>query len=193
MRRRPRALIAAALVAGLVGCSDDEPASAPTTAAEAPASIVLRGDGLGVVTLGDAPDAAVEAVTAELGDPTADSGWQPSFGTYGTCPGERVRGVEWDHLVLLFTDGTTAYGTGQHLFAWRINGSPPALGTATGFGFRATAADAAELYPGDVEVVAAEEPFPGFLRIDADGGTITAYLDDADVVTNLEAGAACGE
>jgi hypothetical protein len=143
--------------------------------------------------LGAAPDDAVAAVTSALGEPTTDTGWQPSFSAYGTCPGEQIRGVEWDHLVLLFTDGETSYGRGQHLFSWRITGSPPALGTATGFGYRATAADAEELYPDAVEVVPADDPFPAFLQIAADGGTITAYLDDADVVTNLEAGAACGE
>ena len=39
----------------------------------------------------------------------------------------------------------------------------------------------------------AEEPFPAFLLLEAGGGTITAYLDEDDVVTNLEAGVPCGE
>jgi hypothetical protein len=215
MRHNLRALIGVALVVGLSACSDDEPETSPTTAPDAtttsaPATtttggatttlgktpevdIVLRGDGLGVVELGADPDEAVRVVTDALGEPTADTGWQSSFSAYGTCPGEQVRGVEWGHLVLLFTDGETTYGSEPHLFAWRITGAPPALGTATGFGYRATAADAEELYPGAVEVVPADEPFPGLLRIDAEGGTITAYLDDADVVTNLEGGVACGE
>lgn len=207
MRRHVRALITTSLVVGLSACTDDEPATSTTTNLDAttttaPATtsgdapqvdIVLRGDGLGVVELGADPDAAVAAVTAALGEPTANTGWESSFSAYGTCPGEEVRGVEWDHLILLFTDGSTAYGSGPHLFAWRVTGAPPALGTATGFGYRATAADAEDLYPGDVEVVPPDEPFPGLLRIDAEGGTITAYLDDADVVTNIEAGAACGE
>jgi hypothetical protein len=167
-------------------------AGTPSTA-DPDATIELRGDGLGVVALGAPPDAAVTAVTAALGDPTADTGWQSSFSVYGTCPGEQVRGVEWDHLVLLFTDGETDYSSGEHLFAWRITGAPPALGTASGFGYHATAADAEELYPGAVEVVPPDDPFPGLLRIAAEGGTITAYLDEHDVVTNVEAGAACGE
>ena len=215
MRGTLRSLIAAVVLVGGVGaCSDDEPATSTSTpdattttasgttttgsattasAPEPVAEIVLRGDGLGVVELGADPNAAVAAVTAALGEPTANTGWESSFSAYGTCPGEEVRVVEWDHLILLFTDGSTAYGSGPHLFAWRVTGAPPALGTATGFGYRATAADAEDLYPGDVEVVPPDEPFPGLLRIDAEGGTITAYLDDADVVTNIEAGAACGE
>ena len=58
---------------------------------------------------------------------------------------------------------------------------------------RATAVDAEELYPDKVERVPAEEPFPAFLDIDAEGGPITAYLGDADAITNLEAGTPCGE
>ncbi len=156
------------------------------------AAIVLRGDGLGVVSLGATPDVAIAAVSAALGRPTADTGWEPAFSSYGTCPGKQIRGVEWDHLVLLFTDGETAYGRGQHLFTWRITGAPPALGTATGLGYKATVADAEDLYPGEVEVVPPDDPFPGFVRVNVAGGLITGYLD-GDVITNLEAGAACGE
>jgi len=206
--------VGAALALVLVGaCSDDEDPAASatteavettttapaddtttTTAAEVPAGdLVLRGDGLGVTTLGAAPDEAIAAVSGVLGPPTRDTGWEPSFSSYGTCPGEQLRGVEWDHLVLLFTDGETEHGAGQHLFAWRVTGAPPAVGTANGFGFGATAADAEELYPGAVEHFPPEEPFPGLLEITVDGGRISAYLDEADTVTNLEAGAPCGE
>lgn len=167
------------------------PADTSTTAPAAQA-IVLRGDGLGVVDLGASPDAAIAAVTAALGAPTLDTGWESSFSAYGTCPGQQIRGVEWDHLVLLFTDGDTAYGTGEHLFTWRITGAPPALGTSKGLGYHATVADAQELYPDAVEVTEPDEPFPGFLQIALEGGMITGYLD-GDVITNLEAGAGCSE
>lgn len=36
------------------------------------------------------------------------------------------------------------------------------------------AADAEELHPGAVETVPADDPFPAFLQIAADGGTITS-------------------
>lgn len=222
MRRRLvcSVLVAATLVVS--GCSDDDGAgddssldtsstsssSSPTTeggevaqttvvettttVAEVASRLVLRGDGLGVVALGASADAAIAAVSADLGAPTLDTGWESSFSSYGTCPGEQIRGVEWDGLVLLFTDGTTAYGRGEHLFSWRITGAPPALGTETGLGFGASPSDAEELYPGGVEVVPAEVPFPGFLDIDAEGGPIIAFLD-GETITNLEAGAPCGE
>lgn len=199
----------AALLAG--GCRDEGSGSAaPTTAATSPApggdggstsapedpgaaELVLRGDGLGVIDLGAPPDDAVSAVAAVLGPPTVDTGWQPSFGAYGTCPGEHVRAAEWGHLVLLFTDGTTDHGAGRHLFAWRVTGAPPAVGTENGFGYGATAADAEELYPGRVERFPAEDTFPAVVEVEADGGRITAFLDEQDRVTNLEAGTPCGE
>ncbi len=207
---RVRALTAAPLlVAALAACASgsdasstrDSVASTTTRASASPGTsvddgtateIVLRGDGLGVAALGAAPDRAIAAVSAALGEPTVDTGWQSPFSAYGTCPGDRIRGVEWDHLVLLFTDGDTAFGSGEHLFTWRLTGAPPALGTSKGLGYKATVADAEELYPGDVEVTKPDDPFPGFVTILADGGTITGYLD-GDVITNLEAGSGCGE
>ncbi|MGH9083951.1 MAG: hypothetical protein ACRDYW_00725 [Acidimicrobiales bacterium] len=215
VHRRARPLTTVlALVVALAACNsggDDagdaagEPTASSTTVApdgEAPAvtegdpaaraAIELRGDGLGVVNLGAVPDEAIDTVSAALGEPTADSGWEKASTSYGSCPGERVRGVEWEHLVLLFTDGDTAYGRGEHLFAWRVTGAPPALGTSQGLGYQATVADAEELHPGEVQRTEADEPFPGFLTVTVDGGPITAFLD-GDVITNLEAGAPCGE
>jgi len=186
-----RAAAVALLIAGIAGaaaCGGDDGGSS----GRAGEDIVLRGDGLGVVDLGAPPAAAIEAVTRSLGAPTADSGWQASSGSYDTCPGRRVRGVEWDHLALLFTDGETSYGRDAHLFTWRLTGAPPAVGTARGLGFKATLTDAEELYPGHVTVTEADEPFPGFVRIAVEGGTIMGFLD-GEVITNLEGGAGCGE
>ena len=198
----------------LLSCSDDDSGSGSTTTAPtsteapadsttasttsttepAPSAIALRGDGLGVVALGAVPDVAVAAITAELGEPSADSGWQPSgSSSFGACPGDRSRSVEWGGLAVLFTDGRTAHGDGEHLSTWRVNDAPPPVATAKGLGYGATAADAEALYPDHVERAPAEDPFPAFLTIDAEGGPITAYLDEADTITNLEAGATCGE
>ena len=143
--------------------------------------------------LGAPPGDAIAAVTSALGAPSKDSGWEPAASSYGTCPGTQIRGVEWGGLVLLFTDGTTKYGAGQHLFSWRVTGAPPAISTALGLGFGATEADANELYPGLVQRTPAQDPFPAYLTILAPGGPITGYLDAAGTITNLEAGVACGE
>ena len=197
MTRLPggRGLLLLLTVGGLAtACSSGVATPLATSTPASPvATIALRGDGLGVVDLGAAPDPAVAAVAAVLGQPSADTGWEPSASTYGTCPGTQIRVVTWAGVVLLFTNGRTTYGSGQHLFGWQVTGAPPAIGTATGLGFGATAADAHDLYPGRVDTVPAEDPYPGFLRIKAEGGTITAFLDGADTITNLEAGVSCGE
>jgi hypothetical protein len=205
------ALVLTALVL-LGACSDDDDSRAPTsttsgtsapdetsttsstsTTEPAAPAIALRGDGLGVVDLGAPPEEVVEAVSAELGEPSVDGGWESTSGSYATCPGERIRVVGWGGLTLLFTDGDTVHGTGEHLFTWQVTGAPPPIATAEGLGFGATAADAEELYPEMVQRVPAEDPFPAFLGIAAEGGQITAYLDDRDTITNLEAGTSCGE
>ena len=189
MTRLPIALALTVTALLAAACRDEDAAPPAGEAAE----IALRGDGLGVADLGAAPGDAIAAVTEELGEPDVDTGWQPASSTYGTCPGEQIRGVEWGGLVLLFTDADTEQGSGQHLFTWRVTGAPPAIGTTEGLGLGATAADAEDLYPGDVQRVPAQDPFPAFLEVDAEGGPITAYLDGTDTITNLEAGTPCGE
>lgn len=202
--RRAALLLVAGLLVG--GCSDDNPGpasassaatgtepSTSTTAEPEPSAIALRGDGLGVVDLGAPPAAAVAAVAEELGDPEEDSGWRPTTSDFTTCPGERVREVRWGTLALLFTDGSTGEGTGEHLFEWLVSGPTPPIATAEGLGYGATAGDAEELYEGMVERVPAEDPFPAFLRIAVEGGEIIAYLDETDTITNLSAGTSCGE
>ena len=188
----------------LAACSDDGNGAEATTTTVAPtateatvepaSALALRGDGLGVASFGDEADTVIEAMTAELGEPSKDTGWASEDSEYGTCSGGPVRGVQWgEGLVLLFTDGDTTYGSGEHLTSWRLAGAPPPVATATGLGYGATADDAEDLYPGGVETVPAEDPFPSFLRIAAEGGSITAYLDVQDTITNLEGGLACGE
>jgi len=145
-----------------------------------------------VVAFGAAPDAAIAAVSAALGEPTADGGWS-SFSNDSYCPGGRVRVVKWGGLWLLFTDGDTTYGTGQHLYSWWVHGAPPALSTRRGLGFGATATDAEDLYPGQVVTVPPEDPVPGMLRIQAEGGDIVAYFDAADSISSLGAGLVCGD
>ena len=211
--RRAALLLIAALL--LAACRDDEPAGAPspvptattapaettttgstTTTEPAPSAIALRGDGLGVVELGADPEEAIEAVTAELGEPFKDTGWTDGPGAFGACPVDRIRGVQWGEsggLVLLFADGETDHGSGEHLFTWQVTDAPPPIATAEGLGYGATAADAEELYGAMVERVPAEDPFPAFLRIAGEGGEIRAYLDETDTITNLEAGTGCGE
>ncbi len=66
--------------------------------------IVLKADGLGAVSFGATPSETIAILTSALGNPTKDTGWVDSFSPYGTCPGDSIRGVEWNNLHVLFGD-----------------------------------------------------------------------------------------
>src|SRR3546814_8159391 len=59
------------------------------------AANAIRGHGLGVVSIGSAPDASVPAVTAALGDPTPDAGCASTYGASGTAPCTAVKCRAW--------------------------------------------------------------------------------------------------
>lgn len=73
------------------------------------AGIVLRHDGLEILAFGTPEKEVIETLTSVLGEPTRDTGWVDSFSTYGLCPGEKMRGVEWGSLHVFIGD-TREYG-----------------------------------------------------------------------------------
>jgi hypothetical protein len=166
--------------------------------------LVLRGDGLGSVALGDEAESAVEVLTSLLGPPDDDSGWIPALSGFGTCPGEEVRGLRWATLWVLMTDGTTE---------WRDDGVPhfftylnsvfydevKSLGLTTeeGIALGSTLDALREAYGEDVVVIfddfadgyiySITVPPPGRL-----GGGLTGDLDE-DLITSIDGGSGCGE
>lgn len=80
-------------------------ATVPITSTE---GIILRENGLGIVSFGASSEETLAILTPLLGQPTKDTGWVDSFSSYGTCPGDSIRGVEWNNLHVLF--GDTLYG-----------------------------------------------------------------------------------
>lgn len=182
------------------------PAEPGTTAAGR-----LTGDGIdlprGVVAFGTGYDAARPVLEAALGRPTRDTGVISSFSAYGTCPGTRLRALEWGGgaLVVLFGDVTGAPLT---VYSWRLTpqgttaGLPRAsalVGDVTtyefGVGTTVTALregagrDAVDILPGD-ELTAASfrlrdqsAGFFGVLTSTSPGGT----------VLSVQAGRPCGE
>ena len=82
-----------------------------------------------VAVIGDAPDPAISAMTEQLGAPDADTDWvDAARSPFGSCPGQRVRGVTWDGLTLIFAEGSNLYNRGadQELIAWRLQGEDAA-------------------------------------------------------------------
>lgn len=125
-------------------------------AGSAPGRVELRADGLGIVAFGMAPDAVVAALTDRWGRPDLDTGWEPgATSRYGSCPG-RSRGVEWNKLFVLFSDGDTGLApAGQaHFFAWMYGapgertyrGQPTGLSTPDGLSSGSTLADLRRIY-----------------------------------------------
>ncbi len=118
-------------------------------AAETPAPIVLQKDGLNVAKFGDSPEAVIAAITKTLGAPTKDTGMTSSFSSYGTCPGNELRGVEWKNFYVLF--GDTVFGT-HKFFQYGYSSSDakgllaPALKTDKGVTVGMSLADVKKAY-----------------------------------------------
>jgi hypothetical protein len=221
--RRLSVLLFAALLLGLAACGggDDDVVSggdsssttsttvvetttttaAPETTTTVPPSasgLVLGADGLGVASLGQDPDSAVEALDAALGPNTSDTGWVDAASSdFGFCPATQVRGVVWGDLTVLFSDGDTAYGTAgeqQHLFTYRLDGSSPEATTVEGIGVGSSSEDLRARYGEAATSVAGDELVAPRFDIDL-GGTdpLRATLDDSGNVVAIEGGAPCGE
>lgn len=133
------------------------PAPATGTVPATPA-VVLSPDGVGVAKFGDDADTAIRALTAALGRPDRDTGYVGSFSEFGTCPGDKVRGVIWKDFTVLFAQGRTpARSDGRpHLldFGYGTTGSStpaqPKLATSKGIGLGSTLAEIRKAY-GPVE------------------------------------------
>ncbi|MGH9891448.1 MAG: hypothetical protein ACREA0_05590 [bacterium] len=179
----------------------------PTFVRAAPrgSQVRLAMSGLGVAVFGDSPEVAIEELRAVLGPPAEDSGWVDSFSPFGTCPGEYVRGVRWQQLLVLFTDGRTDYAADgkPHFFAWRFGGVGSGrldLRTSEGIGLGSTVGDLKRAYPGARVSPSTEgDPFgdsfsvPGGTELGFLFGTLTSAAD-AGLVEFIEYGAPpCGE
>lgn len=110
--------------------------------------IVLKADGLGAVAFGATPEETIAVLTSAFGAPTKDTGWVESFSPYGICPGESIRGVEWNSLHVLF--GDTIHGE-KSFFGYeyvdRTNMGTPTISTEQQITLGATKAQIQTAYP----------------------------------------------
>jgi hypothetical protein len=95
-----------------------EPTPPPTAAASTTiattSELVLRGDGLGVVSFSDDADETIAVLTEILGPSDADTGWMFPFNQFGTCYGDLFRAVLWTSLRVELHDGALSLdGTGE--------------------------------------------------------------------------------
>ena len=220
---RTRLLLACALL--LSACSEDpEPrraASAPSpvpsaTAAPVPSptpaavAVRLTGDGIDtpakVTTFGEAFDEVQPALVAALGEPTKDTGVVSSFSEYGTCPGSRLRVLEFGGgaLRVLFGD---VIGPGITMYQWALVEQSPDVPQASAlvgdvttyeFGVGDTVAELRAGVQGgaELEVSPGDEVFgPSFRLTDQSSGFfgLLTGTADTDTVTQVQGGEGCGE
>ncbi len=158
--------------------------------------VVLQPNGLQVLNFGAPPETLIPRLSSMVGSPSKDTGWIDSFSAYGTCPGEKIRVVEWNRLRAFF--GDTAFGT-QKFFQWEYtrakSGVPsPILATETGVTLGMTKAEVLALYP-----QAQISPWMDNLesmRLISDNGATNAHLGgtlEGGTVEYLSGGIQCGE
>ena len=189
-------------------------AAATATATRAPAAapaVALTGDGIDLsdrlLAFGTPFAAAEPVLRAALGAPTKDTGETSSFSAYGTCPGSRLRALEYGGgaLYVLFGDVPSA---GLQMYSWSLTerGTPARvpqaralLGDAATFSFgvgdtlgevRAAAQGAA------LQVRMGDELFPSSFTLRDQSAGFLGFLTgtaDTDRVTGVVGGEACGE
>lgn len=162
-----------------------------------PLPLEFLADGLNIVAFGATPEEAITVVGTYLGlAPTFDSGWGPAWGDYGACPGNEYRQVEFEGLVLQFTDADLFQPAGtRHFFAWSYDGTPPDVA----FGpleVGTTVAELQALYPA-VQLFADDPIYGDTFRVEgADGEQLWGRLtgvDPGDTIVYLTGGWGCGE
>ena len=165
--------------------------------------VVLGGDGLEVAEFGDDPEEAIAALTGALGDPDEDTGWTGSGDSqFGTCPGTVVRGIRWQTLWALFTDGETEWENDDpHFFAFQHASffDPSAdmgLVTEEGIGLGSSRAELEDSY-GDRVIVDFDQASDAWaFQIDDPPEAILGSLTGeaaTDVVESMQSAVNCGE
>ena len=94
--------------------------------------IILGADGLGIVSLGEPVESAIETLSGLVGAPDSDEALTGPWPDASGCPGatgygcvDYLRFVEWDGLRLVFTDGSpTGAATPPVLKGWAYSGEP---------------------------------------------------------------------
>jgi hypothetical protein len=176
--------------------------SSSTTTTTTPVAVdplALTGTGVGTHTFGAPVADVVAALRNELGEPFDDRVEQAFSSSYGVCPGDEVRVVEWGGFVVLFSDGATPYAPGGSMtfFDWQLRNlgaATPPLATPEGIALGDSIGELRTAYPG-VEVRDDEILGPTFrwgAAPDELRGGLTSIGDDG-VVVALAAGSACGE
>ncbi len=116
---------------------------------EAEQKLSLESNGLGSIRFGFSSEQVVMQLTTILGASSKDTGWIDNFSAYGTCPGDKIRVVEWNRLRVFF--GDTPFGT-QKFFQYAYTGrdttnQTPILATSNGVTLGMSKSEVVSRYP----------------------------------------------
>jgi len=172
----------------------------PTTVPPAPDTVEFTNHGIYAgetwIYFGWDDEDTIAAVTAVLGPPTIDLGWDAD----SICPSPS-RTVKWDDLLLLFTKADTDFWIGgvPHFFTYQYSGSTPELFTTEGIGLGSTLSDLDDAYGGP-DLIITDSPFvtgEGYWTYkDAPWTGMWGFAtgqSPSDTVTSINGGAGCGE
>ena len=221
---RTRCLLVATLLLAACSADPEPPRAAPTAVTDTPVAepsptvtptpvamaVRLTGDGIDtpqeVTTFGQTFDEVQPALVAALGEPTKDTGVMSSFSEYGTCPGSKLRVLEFYGGALNVLFGDTV-GPGITMYQWALvdpSEETPKASVLTGdvttyeFGVGDTVAELKAGVQGgaELEVSPGDDPFgPSFTLMDQSSGFFgfLTGTTDSDTVEFVQAGEACGE
>jgi len=171
----------------------------PVSVVDVVSELVLLPVGVGTARFGAAAEGVISYISGIAGPPTADSGWIDALESpFGACSGERVRGLQWGQLQLLFGDESSVSSVPGHFFSYRYGGftdqppEPAGLRTDAGLVLGSTLAQLRAAHP---EVTVFEDRiFGAGFSVSQGGisGTLTD-LSDAGQVEVLYGGIGCGE
>jgi hypothetical protein len=93
----------------------------PITGSVSTVPIVITGEGIADVRLGDDVDPTIKRLTELLGPPASDTGWGPQQSPCENM-GSRERSVSWNTFILFFATGPTenVKKAGDHLSAYLL-------------------------------------------------------------------------
>ena len=187
------------------------PGTSPTTTAPPtattpetvprPTELIFRPDGLGVVSFGDPPDLVIATIETLVGfAPTDDTGWADAFDVgFAVCPGTTVRLVDFEGLLVMFTDGGLYAPEGtEQFFSYAYVREPPVIGPGPpeGINLGTTVEELLVLYP-DAEMVP-EDPRlgPSFFVTTPDPypllfGSLSGVAP-TDQIESIRGGTGCG-
>lgn len=187
------------------------PATSPTTAAvptttapetvPPPTELIFRPDGLGVVSFGDPPDLVLATIETLVGfPPTADTGWANAFDVgFAVCPGTIVRLVDFEGLLVMFTDGGLYAPEGtEQFFSYAYVREPPVIapGPPEGINLGMTVEELLAFYP-NAEVVPDDPRLgPSFSVATPDPYTLLfgslSGIAPTDQIKSIRGGTGCG-